>query len=380
LIDLKVLFVSPVFGINPYLGRISGLIIRMAKLVDKVKVITTVVEAGVPDEIELIRIPSLEVEKVSWPLPEPRRLLRTVREEEGKFDIKHFLKIDYPTSWGVLACRRGRILTVDNFPGIDYDHGDLFINSASLVYVFLSSKCLLRRFDGLISFSTISLATAERLGFRIRPREVIPLGVDTDMIKPDERLGAEVRERLGLDGPVALFVGRLSPVKGIRYLCRALEILDRAGLKLDVMVVGRGPEGYRLERLRTRVKNVRIYMLGFRPDPFGFYNAADFVLLPSLGEGCPNVVLEAFACAKPVVATAVGGVPDLVEPGRTGLLVRPKDVEGLASAISEMAEDPHLARKMGLNARRYAEEALRWPIILRRVLRFYEEVLSSGGP
>ena len=96
----------------------------------------------------------------------------------------------------------------------------------------------------------------------------------------------------------------------------------------------------------------------------------------SLGEGCPNVVLEAFACAKPVVATAVGGVPDLVKPGQTGLLVKPKDAEELALAIARISEDLDLAKKMELKARRYAEKALSWPVILGKVLRFYEEVLN----
>jgi len=118
LTDLRVLFVSPVFRVDPYLRRLSGLIVRIARLVSEVEVITPAVEAGkIPQEIRVIQIPSLRTKRVFWPLLRPKKFLKAVRKEEGKFDIKHFFKIDYLTAWGVLACSEKKVLTVDNFPG-----------------------------------------------------------------------------------------------------------------------------------------------------------------------------------------------------------------------------------------------------------------------
>ena len=99
-----------------------------------------------------------------------------------------------------------------------------------------------------------------------------------------------------------------------------------------------------------------------------FYDAADAVALPSLFEGLPLVLLEAMAAARPVVATAVGGIPDLVEDGRTGRLVAPGDPAALAAALAGVAADPEAARRLGAAARERVVEGNSWEAIARRYL------------
>jgi len=109
------------------------------------------------------------------------------------------------------------------------------------------------------------------------------------------------------------------------------------------------------------------------------YSISDVVVLPSLREGTPLVLLEAMACGKPVVATRVGGIPEIVKHGENGLLVRPKDIEGLSKAILTLLEDPDLREEMGKKARRRAVKEFDWDIKADEVIRVYKEVLQ-GGP
>jgi len=109
------------------------------------------------------------------------------------------------------------------------------------------------------------------------------------------------------------------------------------------------------------------------------YSISDVVVLPSLREGTPLVLLEAMACGKPVVATRVGGIPEIVEHGEGGLLVRPKDVEGLSKAILTLLEDPGLREEMGKKARRRAVKEFDWDIKADEVIRVYKEVLQGDS-
>jgi glycosyltransferase involved in cell wall biosynthesis len=152
------------------------------------------------------------------------------------------------------------------------------------------------------------------------------------------RNGVAIPAAVGSEAEPAevLFAGRLSPEKGIAELVAATE-------GMNLVVAGDGP-------LRQLVPDA----LGFVPhDELGrLYGRAAVVVLPSYREGLPLSVLEAMAHARPVVASAVGGIPELVEDGVTGLLVQPGDVEGLRTALEKLLGDRALRRRMGLEARR----------------------------
>jgi glycogen synthase len=176
---------------------------------------------------------------------------------------------------------------------------------------------------------------------------VIPGGVDLppEPLPPDEP-------------PTVLYAGRLSPEKGI------LALLEAAN-GFPLVVAGDGP-------LRERVPGA----LGFVPhdELERLYRAAAVVAVPSYREGFGVVCAEAMAHARPVVATSVGGLLDLVADGETGILVPPGDVAALRAALERLLGDGELRTRMGAAARRRISERFSWPAVTDATLRLYERV------
>jgi glycosyltransferase involved in cell wall biosynthesis len=177
-------------------------------------------------------------------------------------------------------------------------------------------------------------------------------------------------------GPVLLQVGRLCDVKGQRELIASLPLLARDDVTL--LIAGEDLEAggeYRnaLERQADGLGlGDRVRFLGRRDDVPALLAAADVLVLPSSIEGLPLVVLEAMAAGVPVVATSVGGTPEAVVDGETGLLVPPGDVHALARALGELLGDPEQARRLGEAGRRRAREHFGADAAARRILGLYE--------
>jgi glycosyltransferase involved in cell wall biosynthesis len=201
----------------------------------------------------------------------------------------------------------------------------------------------------VICASSALAGSARELG--AREVRVIPSGVD---IPPDP--GEPEAEP-----PHVLYVGRLSPEKGIKELVEAAD-------GIPLVVVGDGP-------LRDEVPDA----LGFVPNAeLGpYYRAASVVAVPSRREGYGVVCAEAMAHGKPVVASAVGGLLDLVAHGETGLLVPPGDTAGLREALHWLLGDRDLRRRMGAAGRERARERLSWERATAETLRAYEDALRD---
>lgn len=177
------------------------------------------------------------------------------------------------------------------------------------------------------------------------------------LLQPEQ--ARDLRRRLGIGSGerVLLSVGRLSKEKAHADLLRAFHRLqrtaDRAALKL--VIVGDGPERPRLEALAGRL-GIRgaVTFAGQQDDVVPFYSLAELVLLTSHSEGSPNVLLEAMSAGIPVVATSVGGIPELVRHEQEALLAEKGDIEGLAAAALRLLSDADLCRSLAENARRAA--------------------------
>jgi glycosyltransferase involved in cell wall biosynthesis len=171
-----------------------------------------------------------------------------------------------------------------------------------------------------------------------------------------EKQKSELRHRLRFDDGVRvlLCVGRLSREKGHADLVRAFpkmrELVGESQLRL--VLVGEGPERPQIEELCRNLKLTdAVTLAGQQNDINPYYGIADVLLLPSLSEGCPNVLLEAMAAGVPVVATAVGGVPEVATSGRDAILVEKHDPAGLASAAVELLKNRELRDRLVLCAR-----------------------------
>jgi glycosyltransferase involved in cell wall biosynthesis len=152
-------------------------------------------------------------------------------------------------------------------------------------------------------------------------------------------------------------VAHLSPEKGIHYLIEAASLIPNVHRKLRFIVVGEGsclPEIKALTK-KKGLENV-FHFAGFHSDTSRFMKTFDIFALPSLSEGLSSAILEAMATSLPIVATEVGGIPELVTNGDNGFLVSPADPESLSLAIQRLTDNPEEARRMGMRGRRRMEE------------------------
>jgi sugar transferase (PEP-CTERM/EpsH1 system associated) len=181
---------------------------------------------------------------------------------------------------------------------------------------------------------------------------------------------------LPLDASVIGAVGRLDPVKGVNFLVQALSQVDGAHLA----VIGDGTERAALEALADSLGVAdRVHWAGHRRDVPRLLPAFDLFIQPSVHEGLPNTVLEAMAAGLPVVATAVGGTPEVVLDGIIGLLVPPRDPQALAEAITRLLGVPDLRRKMGRAGRERVERHFSIEETVRQTEALYETLLLEKG-
>ena len=184
----------------------------------------------------------------------------------------------------------------------------------------------------------------------------------------------EAREALGLSGRVVATAGRLTAQKALGDALDAIARVDGAAL----VVLGDGPERPRLEARRDELglgDRVRFLGAGTRADVVRLFRAADVALLTSAWENLPHTVLEALAAGTPVVATAVGGVPEVVREGENGLLVAAGDVEAIGGALARLLGDDPLRERLAAAAAPSVEE-LSEPRILSRIVAEIEEAAS----
>ena len=212
-------------------------------------------------------------------------------------------------------------------------------------------------------------------GIRI---SAIPNSLDTDLFSPQDR--QEARRELGIprDAQVVLFSAAsvVDRRKGFQFLAQALAALDDPQEKRLLVSLGKGrPE------LATPVPHLHLGRIGDDRQLARAYSAADLFAIPSLQDNLPNTVLESMACGTPVVGFAVGGIPEMVRPGVTGLLARPEDASSLGAAITELLVQPDLRAQMRLNCRRIAEQEYALEVQAGRYGELYQELAAAkSGP
>ncbi|MFG2550327.1 glycogen synthase [Streptomyces sp. NPDC048581] len=215
---------------------------------------------------------------------------------------------------------------------------------------------------------------------------VVHNGIDTSLYRPDH--GTDVLDRFGLDTdrPYVLFVGRITRQKGVPHLLRAVRHIDPA---VQVVLCAGAPDTPEIDQefrdLYQELSRVRegvhwIPQMLPRPEVIQLLTHAAVFVCPSVYEPLGIVNLEAMACGTPVVASRVGGIPEVVEDGKTGLLV-PLDDDfetGLAQALDSVVGDPEAARRMGEAGRERAVGEFGWDAVARRTVRLYGEILKQA--
>jgi len=204
---------------------------------------------------------------------------------------------------------------------------------------------------------------------------VVPNGVPVHDPPSYERV-SKLRKDLDLNEHTRVIgtVGSLYPVKGHTYLIDAAVPVVRRFPDVVFLVVGRGGLRDELEAQAQRLGVAsRFHFLGHREDVRDLLGVCEVFVLPSLSEGMPLSILEAMAAGIPAVATRVGGVPEVIEDGKAGILVPPADSHALAKGIATLLEDRTLATKMGNSAR----EVVARRFCLTRMVQAYQEIYAS---
>jgi len=297
-----------------------------------------------------------------WALPKVRRLMGT----EFDFDLidAHYM---YPD--GVAAVLLGRAV---NRPTVVTARG----SDLNVLPRYLVPRRLMAWAAGKAScLIAVSEALKERLVGLGAPQDrtvALPNGVDLDLFAPRDRSNA--RGSLRLQRFTLLSVGNLVPIKGHDIAIRAIALLPDA----DLLIVGEGSERSALERLaRSLDVHARVRFLGELPQTElpGIYAAADALILASLHEGWPNVLLEAMACGTPVVVSEFGSAREIVRSPAAGRITGDRSPEGIAEAVRALrAALPERAE-----TRRYAE-AFGWRSIVDRQMRLYERLVAGLPP
>ncbi|MDZ7378150.1 MAG: glycosyltransferase [candidate division KSB1 bacterium] len=240
---------------------------------------------------------------------------------------------------------------------------------------------LRRRFDMVVTVSdSIQRFVVEKRHQDPRRITTIHYGVDLEYFRPKSKRGV-LAQHIGAPG-ATLFgtVAHFRRQKGHLYLIEAAARVVASHPEAHFVLVGVGPE---LEAVKERTRQLslegHVHFLGLREDVRDVLNEVDVFVLPSLWEGFPNVVLEAMACGKPVIATAVEGTAELVVHGETGLLVKPAHAEELAGALLAVLNDHDAIAEFGAAGRRRVEEHFS---VEHQVAAFEQlyEALADGRP
>ena len=373
----RILHIQKITGIS---GSENHLIDLMSNLDRKrfEPVFLGLVEPGnrVKDYFDILESRSVQGEKIEigshLDLSCLRMIVRFIKE--GRFDIVHTHLI-HGDIYGVLAAVMARAPHI-----ISSKHGYDNYDSTSHFY----------KINGLMSpFVDRVITISDALQDKVNRSDMIPkgkmvtvhYGLDWEgYLKRSKAAGEKVREELGVGKGVFTFasVGRLVDVKGYPYLIEAATRLKKDGFKdFTVLVMGDGPLRDELTKKANDMDvGEEVRFLGRREDVSSILSVSDAFVLPTLGEGFGLVLLEAMAHRLPVVSTSTMSIPEIVVEGETGLLVQPRDSEGLSEAMGRLMKEREVAKKMGEAGFERLKEVFTIPEMVRKTEEIYAEVLG----
>jgi glycosyltransferase involved in cell wall biosynthesis len=209
---------------------------------------------------------------------------------------------------------------------------------------------------------------------------VIRLGIDLEsrVLSDDRR--SEFRRLFGIPEErfVVGWIGRMTAIKRVQDILLSFKKLRERGVDATLCLVGDGPDRDEVEEQASRLGIVRdTLFVGYQRDVAPYYAFFDAFVLPSANEGTPVVAIEALAAERPVVATRVGGVPDVVTEGSDGFLVEVGDTDALADRLEQLARDPELRRQMGAAGREHVVPRYRVERLVDDVDALYRELLTE---
>ena len=296
------------------------------------------------------------------------RLARAMRREGCR--LAHFHDA-HAVSVGGMACDRAQVPIRVISRRVDFP----------LKKNFLSRRKYTRNVDAIIAISEGVKDVLIKGGIAPDVIEIVPSGID---FSPFEKLGGRdfLRKEFGFadDDFLVGIVAALEDHKGHRYLLEAAQILKERAPKVKIVIVGKGSLELDLDQ-QARALGVTdlVFFLGFRDDVPRILASLDLFVLSSHLEGLGTSIMDAMASRLPVVATQVGGIPEVVIHEETGLLVSPRNPAALAEAILKIYQDRDLARRLGERGYEVVHEKFSAEAMARRIIAVYEKLAAKKG-
>ena len=354
------------------------------------KLISGLKEHGI--EIVMATGPSRQPEEDPWkfsrrshisyhPLPSLRRDIAPAHDLLALFEIIALIRRERPallhthtTKAGILGRIAGGITRTKT---IHTPHGHLFYGyfgkGKELLYVSLER--LAARFCERI----ITISEDERREYLRRrigdQRKVVTIynGIEMNRFPGD---GKKIRKELGIaqQAPLVGFVGRLEEIKGPHHFVEAARKIGAARPQTHFLMAGDGPMKAALMKKAHGVSH--LHFLGHREDIADCIAALDLVLIPSLNDGFNLAAVEAMACSKPIVATAVGGLPEVINDA--GILIRAGDTSRMAEEAVRLLNSPDQRKEMGAKGRKRTEDFFSWGVCLQKTIHLYRQVVETA--
>ncbi len=306
------------------------------------------------------------------------RVLAQVRRRirSGRYDLLHTHEYKGNLIGGWSAWRLG-------VPSVASVRGYTDRTLPLRIYKWLDLGLTLRLFTRIVAVSEAVRRQVIRAGYPARRVLTLHDAVDATTFSPDRlQFGAQVREELGCttDHLLVCAVGRLSPEKGHGYLLTAFREVIAAVPEAYLVLVGEGPLRSRLQSQAAGCDlSDHIIFAGYRDDVEAIIAASDLLVMPSLREGFGDPIIEAMALQRPVIASRVGGMVEIVRHGETGLLAPPGDPGALAQAIVHLLKDPQARERMGLRGRQVALREFSVGRLADALAGLYKELASTSS-
>jgi glycosyltransferase involved in cell wall biosynthesis len=294
-----------------------------------------------------------------------RKLLK-----DNKIDIihTHDFKSDFYALFASLFFGNRRITTV---------HGSTRDSIKIRLYLYLSEKILYRTYHGIVAVSVRLVKWLKNRGVREGKLHVIQNGIDTDIIREMSGKNTMLSLENTDDEKFFAIIGRLFPDKGHFHFLEALKYVVEKKEGVKGIIVGEGP--YKKE-IEEKIKRLgiqdHVHFLGFQKNMLKIYQFADYLVIASLREGLPYVLLEAMTFKIPVLATAVGDIPMLIKNNQTGLLVPPGNTLALQNGMLKMLQKPGHYQQLAENAYTYVNERFSAERMIQKTEALYEEIMA----
>jgi glycosyltransferase involved in cell wall biosynthesis len=339
--------------------------------------ITLVLPADLQRSIERfeqanVDVVPLALRKVTWHPRAVADLIRLIQRRD--FDVVHVHSQEAGLPGRVVASMAGSRSVVYTPQVVD-------IRRVRWHWLYVLIERLLAQItDVIISVSESDRSRMIRWGIPSHRIATIPNGIDLSAFEESVDVGG-LRRAMGLEEGrfVVMQVGRLSPQKDPLAFVEGAALVARERPDAQFVLVGEGPlAGVVAERAQVLGLDGSVCLSGWRDEAFRLMAGADVISLTSRWEGMPHVLLEAMACSRPVVSTAVNGCPEVVADGETGFLVPPGDVGSWAERVVDLLNDPARGEEMGRRGRDRVEEQFSLQKMVTRIEDLYLRVAGAG--